>query len=140
MRDINCIFCKISAGEIPSYTIYEDNKFKAIFDLSPVTRGHAIILPKEHFRNIFELDDEFAKEALFVAKKVATAMKEVLNCDGFNILQNNEEIAGQTVFHFHIHLIPRYINDGVKLSLATGELDKSNAEDVAAAIRERVKL
>lgn len=140
MRDINCIFCKISAGEIPSYTIYEDNKFKAIFDLSPATRGHAIILPKEHFRNIFELDDEFAKEALFVAKKVATAMKEVLNCDGFNILQNNEEIAGQTVFHFHIHLIPRYINDGVKLSWATGELDKSNAEDVAAAIRERVKL
>lgn len=140
MRDINCIFCKISAGEIPSYTIYEDDKFRAIFDLSPATKGHAIILPKEHFRNIFELDNEFAKEALLVAKKISIAMKEVLNCDGVNILQNNEEAAGQTVFHFHIHLIPRYINDGVNLSWTVGELDKANAETVAAAIRERVKL
>ena len=102
MKDTNCIFCKIANGEIPSFTIYEDDKFRVIFDLSPATKGHSIILPKDHFKNVFELSDEYAKEVMLVAKKVASAMKEVLNCDGLNILQNNEEVAGQTVFHFHM--------------------------------------
>lgn len=138
MKDSNCIFCKIANGEIPSYTIYEDDKFRVIFDLGPATKGHAIILPKEHFRNIFDLDENYTKEALVVAQKIAGAMKEVLNCDGLNILQNNEEVAGQTVFHFHIHLIPRYKNDGVKLTWIPGELDKTSAEAIANNIRERI--
>ena len=116
MIDEKCIFCKIANGEIPSYTLYEDDMFKVIFDLSPVTKGHALLIPKNHYRNIFELDDACAEKALLTAKKVSIAMKKVLNCDGFNLLQNNEEIAGQTIFHFHIHLIPRYNNDGVNLS------------------------
>ena len=138
MKDTNCIFCKIANGEIPSFTIYEDDKFRVIFDLSPATKGHSIILPKDHFKNVFELSDEYAKEVMLVAKKVASAMKEVLNCDGLNILQNNEEVAGQTVFHFHMHLIPRYKDDGLKLSWITGELDKNVASQLAASIKEKI--
>ena len=139
MKDSNCIFCKIANGEIPSYTIYEDNMFRVIFDLGPASKGHALVLPKEHFKNIFSLSDEYAAKALIIAKKVVTAMTEELECDGFNILQNNEEIAGQTVFHFHIHLIPRYKGDDVKLTWNPTELDKSTAEQTAKRISERIK-
>ena len=110
MRDENCIFCKIIAGEIPSNTIYEDNDFKVILDVSPASKGHALILPKNHVADIFTIDEDVAAKAMKLAKKLATHMKEVLHCDGFNILQNNGEVAGQTVFHFHMHLIPRYKN------------------------------
>ncbi len=139
MKDSNCIFCKIANGEIPSYTIYEDNMFRVIFDLGPASKGHALVLPKEHFKNIFSLSDEYAAKALIIAKKVVTAMTEELECDGFNILQNNEEIAGQAVFHFHIHLIPRYKGDDVKLTWNPTELDKSTAEQTAKKISERIK-
>ena len=110
MRDENCIFCKIIAGEIPSNTIYEDDDFKEILDVSPASKGHALILPKNHVAEIFTIDEDVAAKAMKLAKKLATHMKEVLHCDGFNILQNNGEVAGQTVFHFHMHLIPRYKN------------------------------
>lgn len=110
MRDPECIFCKIVAGEIPSNTIYEDESFRVILDLSPASRGHALILPKEHYADIYEIDEEVAGNAMKLAKKLATHMTKVLGCDGFNILQNNREVAGQTVFHFHMHLIPRYKN------------------------------
>ena len=113
--------------------------FKAIFDLSPLSKGHAIIFPKNHYKNLFMLDDEIAKNIMVVTKKVATAMNEVLGCDGFNLLQNNEEIAGQTIFHFHIHLIPRYVGDNVKFPTATDSLDKETAADIANSIRERIK-
>ena len=109
MRDNNCIFCKIANGEIPSATIYEDEDFRVILDLSPASKGHALILPKEHYANLFELDDEKAGKVLVVAKKVITKMKEILNCDGYNLVQNNGEAAGQTVNHFHLHLIPSFI-------------------------------
>lgn len=103
-----CIFCKLAAGEIPSFSFYEDDDFKVIFDLAPATKGHALIIPKKHAENLFELEDELAGKALILAKKLITVMKEVFQCEGFNILQNNGQAAGQTVFHFHIHLIPRY--------------------------------
>ena len=108
MRDANCIFCKIIAGEIPSNTIYEDEDFKVILDVSPASKVHALILPKEHYADIYEIDEKTAGNAMKLAKKLAIHMTKVLSCDGFNILQNNHEIAGQTVFHFHMHLIPRY--------------------------------
>lgn len=108
MRDENCIFCKITAGEIPSNTIYEDEKFKVVLDVSPAAKGHALILPKEHYADIYEIDEETAADAMRLAKKMACHMTNVLQCDGFNLVQNNHEIAGQTVFHFHMHLIPRY--------------------------------
>ena len=90
----------------------KDDKFNVILDAGPATKGHALILPKEHYANLFELPDETAGEVMILAKKMATHMKEKLNCDGFNLVQNNGPCAGQTVFHFHYHLIPRYENDG----------------------------
>ena len=110
MRDSNCIFCKIVAGEIPSRTIYEDEEFKVFLDLSPASKGHALIVPKEHYADLYEIDEEVAARAMKLAKKLATHMTDVLGCEGFNLLQNNHEVAGQTVFHFHMHLIPRFVN------------------------------
>ena len=108
----NCIFCKIAAGEIPSNTIYEDDSFRVILDLGPATKGHALVLPKNHYADLFEIPEEVLADAAKVAKKVAGTMKEKLSCDGLNLVQNNGETAGQTVMHFHLHIIPRYANDG----------------------------
>ena len=94
--------------EIPARTIYEDNEFRVILDASPASKGHALILPKEHYANIYEIDEEIIAKAAKLAKRLAAHMTETLGCDGFNIVQNNGEVAGQTVFHFHMHLIPRY--------------------------------
>ena len=87
MKDCNCIFCKIANGEIPSTTLYEDEDFRVILDLGPATRGHALLLPKNHFANLFELDDETAQKAILVAKKMAGKMKDALGADGFNLVQ-----------------------------------------------------
>ena len=115
MKDKNCIFCKIANGEIPSRTLYEDDDFRVILDLNPATKGHALILPKDHYKNLYEIDDNTAAKVLPLAKKMAVTMTEKLGCDGFNVVQNNNEIAGQTVFHFHMQLIPRYNDDNQKL-------------------------
>lgn len=108
MKDANCIFCKLANGEIPTNKIYEDDDFTVILDASPAAKGHALILPKEHFANLYEISDEVAAKVLPLAKKLVCHMTDALHCDGFNVLQNNGEVAGQTVFHFHMHLIPRY--------------------------------
>ena len=108
MRDDNCIFCKIANGEIPAATLYEDDSFRVILDLGPASKGHALILPKEHAANLFELPDELAGKAILVAKKVGSRLFEGLHCAGLNVIQNNGQAAGQTVFHFHMHLIPGY--------------------------------
>ncbi len=134
MRDENCIFCKIANGEIPSRTLYEDKDFRVILDLGPATRGHALILPKEHAANLFELPEETAGKAMILAKKMAARMKEKLNCDGFNVIQNNGEVAGQTVFHFHMHLIPRYENDGQPIQMKSGEATAEGLDAVKAQI------
>ena len=111
MKENNCIFCKIANGEIPSRTIEENDLLRVVLDVGPATKGHALILPKDHAKNLYELSEETAIEVIKMAKKVAIKMKETLNCDGVNLVQNNEEAAGQTVFHFHMHVIPRYVND-----------------------------
>ena len=108
----NCIFCKIANGEIPSATVYEDETFRAILDLSPAAKGHTLILPKAHAANLFELPDETAAKALMLAKRLGAVLKEGLHADGLNVVQNNGEAAGQTVLHFHMHLIPRYSEAG----------------------------
>lgn len=111
MRVDNCIFCKILADEIPSAVVYEDDLFRAILDVNPAARGHVIILPKNHAANLFELPDEEASRILIVAKKIAKAVMATYHCDGINILQNNGEASGQTVFHLHVHVIPRFDGD-----------------------------
>lgn len=108
MREDNCIFCKIANGDIPSKTLYEDDECRVILDLGPATKGHALILPKNHYANLFELPENEAEHVMVIAKRMAAKMMEKLQCDGFNLVQNNGETAGQTVFHFHMHLIPRY--------------------------------
>ncbi len=108
MKKDDCIFCKIAAGEIPSRKIYEDSDLIAIMDLNPTSKGHSLIIPKDHCTNIYDIDEDIAAKVMKTAKKLATKMTVALNCDGFNLLQNNGETAGQTMFHFHMHLIPRY--------------------------------
>lgn len=115
MVDKDCIFCKIILGEIPSRTVYEDDMYKAILDVSPASKGHVIILLKNHVPNVFELSDEDASGLFIVARKVAKALKKNFNCDGVNILQNNGEAAGQTVFHLHVHVVPRYADDTIDI-------------------------
>ena len=131
----SCIFCKIIKGEIPSSTIYEDENVKVILDIEPAAKGHAILLVKQHVANVFELDAELAGKVFSVVPKVAAAIKKELGCDGMNILQNNGVEAGQTVFHLHMHFIPRWKDDSInikwnKLSYADGE---------AAALAEAIK-
>ena len=130
----NCIFCKIANGEIPSATLYEDEDFRVILDLGPASKGHALILPKEHAANIFELPDDLAAKAIVLAKKIAAILKEGLHADGVNIVQNNGEAAGQTVFHFHMHLIPRYENDGQAIGWIPGQMSDEELEAVKETI------
>jgi len=130
----NCIFCKIANGEIPSNTLYEDDDFRVILDIEPATKGHALILPKKHFANLYEIDDERASKVLLVAKQMATKMQKALNCDGLNVLQNNGVMAGQTVFHFHMHLVPRYENDDAGLDMPNKKAADYDLKEVAAKI------
>ena len=134
----NCIFCKIANGEIPAATLYEDENFRVILDLGPASKGHALILPKSHAAKIYELSDEMAAKAMILAKKMATAMTAALKCDGFNIVQNNGECAGQTVFHFHMHLIPRYKGDQVGITWHPGELSDADKEEILLKVKEQL--
>jgi histidine triad (HIT) family protein len=135
----NCIFCKIIGNEIPSNILFEDKDFRVILDIGPATKGHAILIPKKHFKNLYEMDDETASKVFIVVKKVAKALKEELNCDGLNLLQNNGSIAGQTVFHFHLHLIPRFKEDGVKLGWENTSYKDGEAVQLAKLIRDRLE-
>lgn len=130
----NCIFCKIANGEIPSNTLYEDDDFRVILDIEPATKGHALILPKKHFANLYEIDDERASKVLLVAKQMATKMQKALNCDGLNVVQNNGVAAGQTVFHFHMHLVPRYEQDDAGLDMPNKKAADYDLKEVAAKI------
>lgn len=133
MQD-TCIFCKIANGMIPSKTIYEDEDFRVILDLGPATRGHALILPKRHSADIYELPEETASKVMVLAKKMASRMTEKLQCDGFNIVQNNGETAGQTVMHYHLHLIPRYRDDGQNILWKPTEVTQEELEQVRDCI------
>ena len=138
MKDDNCIFCKIANGEIQAATLYEDENFRVILDVFPATKGHALIIPKEHYRNLYDLDKELAGKALILAKKMIHPLKEILGWDGFNLVQNNESAAGQTVFHFHMHLIPRYEGDGVGVNWKSGQLSDEDKEELLSSWTERI--
>lgn len=139
MTDNNCIFCKIAGGEIPSATVYEDSDFRVILDLGPASRGHALILPKEHFKDLCELDESVAAKVLPLAGKVGAAMKEVLGCSGFNVVQNNGETAGQTVFHFHVHIIPRYEGGPAMVTWTPGNADSTELAEISNSLKEAMK-
>lgn len=126
----NCIFCKIANGEIPAATLYEDEDFRVILDLGPASKGHALILPKQHAANLFELPDELAAKVMPLAKQVASKLQKGLGAEGINVVQNNGEAAGQTVFHFHVHLIPRYQNDTVNVTWTPGTLTEGDKQEI----------
>ena len=134
MKDDNCIFCKLANGEIPTATLYEDEDFRVILDANPASKGHALIIPKEHYANLSELDDTLAGKAMILAKKMINRLTDVLGCDGYNLVQNNGECAGQTVFHFHLHLIPRYKDDGVGIGWKLNELTEEDREDILSRL------
>lgn len=132
----NCIFCKIISGEIPSSTIFEDDKFKVILDRFPGNIGHVLILPKKHYSDIFEIDEDTAADLFRLAVKVAKNMKSVLGFEAMNVVQNNGSLAGQTVHHFHMHLIPRYDND--KVNIKWDQLDLTDEQ--IAEVREKLSM
>ena len=138
MNKDDCIFCKIVNGEIPSATVYEDSICRVILDVNPANKGHALIIPKEHFDNIYSMDAETAAKIFTIATEVAKAQKAELNPDGLNILQNNGEAAGQTVFHFHMHLVPRYIKDNVTMTWIPGKADTEELSALSKSLRKRI--
>ncbi len=136
MKDDHCIFCKIANGEIPSRTLYEDEQFRVILDLGPVTRGHALVLPKNHYANIYEIPADVAADAFKVGQKIALRMKERLCTDGVNLIQNNGEAAGQTIHHFHLHVIPRYKGDGLRFLSEPGKAADAELDEVLSTLTE----
>lgn len=122
---MSCIFCQIISGDIPAFTIYEDEYVKAFLDISQTTKGHTLVVPKIHSTTMLEIADETIDRALFRAvRKVAHTLEQTLKCGGFNIVSNVHELAGQTVFHTHVHIIPRYgANDGFQQLYTVNEPD-----------------
>ena len=129
MKD-DCIFCKLANGVIPTNSIYEDDTFKVILDAAPANEGHALILPKEHYDDVFSIDDGVLAKIMPLAKKIATKMQDSLHCDGVNIIQNNKEAAGQTVMHYHLHIIPRFKNDNQKMLWVPREVSDETQKEM----------
>ena len=135
MRDENCIFCKIINGDIPSVKVYEDEDFVIMLDIGPATFGHVLILPKEHYANLFEMPEELLVKAVKLAKSFGEKLVKALHADGMNVVQNSGLAAGQTVFHFHMHLIPRYEGDSVGELWTPGSLTEEDREEIINKLR-----
>ena len=131
----DCIFCKLANGVFETNTLYEDDDFRIILDAGPATKGHALILPKAHYANIYEIPADLLAKAAVLAKEQAEHMTKVLGADGFNIVQNNGETAGQTVLHFHIHLIPRFKDDGQKIGWNPGSPDEQDQKKLCELLK-----
>lgn len=132
---MNCIFCKIINGEIPCYKVYEDDKVLAFLDISQASKGHTLIVPKTHFANMLECDEETVAYMYKIANKLGNQIVNSLGAKGMNILTNINEVAGQTVKHFHIHLLPRYNDeDGVKIDFISSNPSKEDLESVLKLI------
>ena len=131
----DCIFCQIVSGQIPSSKVYEDEEVLAFLDITQVTKGHTLVIPKKHYRNMLEMDAEAASSLFARVPKIAQQMREKLGASGVNIINNNEEAAGQTVFHTHVHLLPRFdATDGLKLTFETHEPDFAALAQLAQEI------
>ena len=130
MRDANCVFCKILDGVIPSVKLYEDEDFVIILDIGPAAFGHALIIPKDHYANLYEMPEELLGKVMSLAKVWGEKLVKVLKADGLNLVQNNGLAAGQTVFHYHLHLIPRYEGDGVGELWTPGSLSEEQRKEL----------
>lgn len=137
MKQDNCIFCKLANGDIPTNTIFEDEDFRVFLDAGPATKGHALVVPKNHYADIYEIEPEVLGKVAKTAQKVIKHATKVLGCDGYNLVQNNGEAAGQTVFHFHMHLIPRYkdMDNRNLISWTPGEVDEGEAKALCESLK-----
>jgi histidine triad (HIT) family protein len=135
MAHEDCIFCKVLAGEIPSERVYEDDHTIAVMDINPWTRGHAVVIPRKHAENLFEIEDSELEHVAVAAKRLATKMRDTLGCDGVNLLQSNGRAAWQTIFHLHVHVIPRYDGDPLELPTRPQPAKPEELAEVAGEIR-----
>ena len=135
MQDPDCLFCKIVAQELPSEVVQEDDATIAFMDVNPWTRGHALVIPRNHSKDLYEVPDEDIAAAGRAAKRLANTMKQRLSCDGINLLNSCEPAAWQTVFHFHIHVIPRYDDDPLQLPGRPMQASQDELAEVAAELR-----
>jgi histidine triad (HIT) family protein len=131
----DCLFCKIVAGDVPAQRVDEDEHTIAFMDINPWTRGHALVIPREHTPNLYEIPEDELARTTAAAKRLARRMKERLGCDGINLINSCEPAAWQTVFHFHIHVIPRYDDDPLRLPTRPQEGDPEEIEKVAEELR-----
>lgn len=135
MANEDCIFCQVLRGEIPGERVYEDDHAIAVMDINPWTRGHAVVFPRRHAANLFEIEDEELEHVAVATKRVATKMRETLDCDGVNLLQSNGAAAWQTIFHLHVHVIPRYEGDPLQLPTRPQPAAPEELAEVAKVIR-----
>lgn len=133
----DCIFCKIIKGEIPSHKVYEDKDTVAILDIRPINAGHTLVVPKKHSTDLLDIDDEDLKKAIVVVKRVAKAIKEAVNAQGINLGMNNGKAAGQLVFHPHLHVMPRFENDGYKHWYGK-DISQEELTKIAKKIKEKI--
>ncbi|MBV9212551.1 MAG: HIT family protein [Actinobacteria bacterium] len=131
--DPDCIFCKILAGELPAERVHEDEHTVAFMDINPWTRGHAVVIPREHSRNLYVIGDEDLSRTMAAAQRLALQLRDRLGCDGINLINSCEPAAWQTIFHFHVHVIPRYENDPLQLPVRP---EQAEPEELAAVARE----
>jgi histidine triad (HIT) family protein len=134
-RDPNCIFCKVVAGEIPGEQIDSDERTITVLDINPATRGHAVVITRAHVADLFEVDDDNLLAAMRATRRVAERMRATLQPAGFNILHNIGRAAWQSIFHFHVHVIPRYEDDPLQLPWVPGPVDPAELAQVAEQIR-----
>jgi len=133
---MDCLFCKIIRGEIPSRKVYEDKDSVAFLDINPANPGHTLVMPKKHAENIFDADDELLGRVIVAAKVISKKIKESLNADGINVIQNNGRHAGQIVNHIHFHIIPRFANDTVIISYPKIKMEDKDFEEIQKKLAE----
>ena len=131
----DCVFCAIAAGEIPSFKVYEDDLVLAYLEINPFSFGHTLVIPKEHSAGLLDTPPETLKEIIVRVQKVAAHLKTALPCDGFNVLQNNGESAGQTVHHLHFHIVPRVGGANAEITFANRKGDMTALAELAARVR-----
>ena len=132
----DCIFCKIAAGEMAAEVVQEDEQTLAFMDINPWTRGHALVIPRAHSKNLYEVGDEDLARTMAAAKRLAERMRDRLDCDGVNLLNSCEPAAWQTVFHFHVHVIPRYDDDPLQVPGRPQQAEQERLAEVAAELRD----
>jgi histidine triad (HIT) family protein len=134
MTKEDCVFCKIVSGKLPSYKIYENSDVLVFLDINPVNMGHSLVIPKNHYDNIYETPEDTLANMITVAKIASRAIKSAMKADGVNVMMNNDSMAGQVIFHSHMHVIPRFENDGFDIWKSKGPYTKDKASRVTDQI------